>query len=467
MVMVEEKQNLVSVLEQLAFSIKNEIEDSLSRGIIQPEEEVYLRWKIDKFQYTEKGVTESAAHGEYITKKSWFRSSIKIEKTIKKFNEYSSALKLLTIISGEDKADHYLEYFVKKLIFQCLYESSFNEADINTLITTFLKDLNEEPVKYGAKVELDGIVMQPERIDFRLSDVNIILRQTKIEDLEKEFPVYGYRQPYRRTPSAILDIEFLGRQANEIQMKVGQTVATLRLFRVGSVKDISYRMRSESIIDIMASGTLTAGESEQCLEQYPIKEEDTQRLKRFWQAMMKTLPRSFYDFGETKLDYVTIAYKRYCDALVQNGVLERRIANSVMGLESLFLKGGETQELIYRLSIRIAKMFGLLDYDSYKVKETIKDAYKIRSLFVHGGHLSHKEKRKLESEYGDIRTFLLLILDYLRISIIIMIFDKKEKDEFIDLIDASLIDSQKEGKLNNFLNTPREYCWEGIAKWNQ
>lgn len=119
------------------------------------------------------------------------------------------------------------------------------------------------------------------------------------------------------------------------------------------------------------------------------------------------------------------------------------------------------------MSIRIAKIFGLLEYDSYKVKEAIKDAYKIRSLFVHGGHLSYKEKRKLESEYGDIRTILLLILDYLRISIIIMIYNKKEKDEFIDLIDASLIDSQKEGQLNNFLNTPREYCWEGIAKWNQ
>lgn len=465
MVTVEEKQDLISMLKQLAFSIKNEIRDSLSHGVIQPEEVVYLRREIDKFQYTEKGVTNHAAHGEYFTKKLWLKASTKIEESIKESNEYSSSLEFLTIVSGkEDRTAHDLECFVKKLIFQCLYNSKFDKADIDILITTFLKNLNEEPVKYGAEVELDGIVMQPE-IEFKVGDMNIILRQTKSEDLEKEFPAYGFMHHHLPwTPSAILNIESPGRQANEIQMKVEQTIAILRLFKVGSVKCLSYHMHSESITDIMASGTFTAGGSEKALEKYLIIEEDVQRLKEFWQIMIKILPCSLYKSEETKLDHVDIAYKRYCDALVQNGVLERRIANSVMGLESLFLKGG--QGLSYRLKIRVAKIFSLLGYDSYKVKEAIENAYKIRSLFVHGGHLSYKDKRKVESKYGDIRTFLLLLLDYLRISIITMIFNKKEKDEFIDLIDDSLVDKDKESQLNNLLSTARKHCWEGMAKWN-
>jgi hypothetical protein len=126
-----------------------------------------------------------------------------------------------------------------------------------------------------------------------------------------------------------------------------------------------------------------------------------------------------------------------------------------MGLESLFLKGGENQELIYRLSIRIAKLFSLLGYDSYRVKEVVRDAYKVRSLFVHGGHLSYKEKRKLNDKFGDINSFLLLLLGYLRISILMMVFIKKEKEEFLDFIDDALVDKDKDSQLNNLLNTAR------------
>ena len=262
-------------------------------------------------------------------------------------------------------------------------------------------------------------------------------------------------QPYLERPSAILNIEFLGRQADEIQIKVKQAITILRLFKVGSVKYISYHMHSESITDIMASGTLIAEKSAGALEKSQITEEDTQRLKKFWQTIIKTLPHSFYELGETKLDHLTIAYKRYCDTLLRNGVMERRIANAVMGLESLFLKVGEIHELIYRLSIRIAKIFSLLRYDSYRVKEIVRDAYKVRSLFVHGGHLSYKQERKLNDKYNDIRNFLLSLSDYLRVSIILMIFMKKEKEEFLDLIDDSLVDKDKDSQLDNLLNVLR------------
>lgn len=367
-------------------------------------------------------------------------------------------MKLLSNIFGKERVSFALERFVQKLTSDFFTRQKLSEEDIDLFVTTFLKDLKEEPLKYGAKVELDGIVILPERIEFKIGDTIIILRQTKIEDLEKEFPVYGFpMEPYLKTPSAILNIEFLGRQANEIQLKVEQAIAILRLFKVGSVKYISYHMHSESITDVTASGTLTAREAVSALEKSQITEEDVQKLKKFWQVMIKALPLGFYELGEARLDHITIAYKRYCDALLQNGVLERRIANAVMGLESLFLKGGETQELIYRLSIRIAKIFSLLGYNSYKVKEIIRDAYKVRSLFVHGGHLSYREKRKLNDKYSDIRSFLLSLLDYLRISIIIMIFVKKEKEEFLDLIDDSLVDENKEKQLMNLLNSVKTF----------
>jgi len=449
------KQEPANILKELASKIKKEVRDAVSKGTIRPEDEVYRRRKVDIFKYTEKGVEKFTCHEEYIVKKSWFRTSIKIQEYIKKSDTHSSAAKLLTKALGQkNKAARYLESFTGKLISRYLEEPKLRDAEVDVLLANFLKDIDGEPLKYGARVELDGIIILPKGIDLRIGDASIILRQTRVEDLEKEFPMYGFAmQPLFTAPSAILEIEFLGRQANEIQIKVEQAIAILRLFKVGSVIYTSYRMHSESIADVMASATFGAGVSLAAFEKSQIRKEDIQRLKIFWQRMMRSLPSSFYEYGETKLDHITIAYKRYCDGLLQNGVLERRIANAVMGLESLFLKGGEMQELIYRLSIRIAKIFVLLGYDSYKVKDIVGDAYKVRSLFVHGAHLSYKQKRKLNREYGDIRSFLLSLLDYLRISIIVLIFMKKEKEEFLDLIDDSLVDHDKDTQLANLLTS--------------
>lgn len=448
-------QDLTSTLKNLASKIKEQVKDSISRGKLHPDEEIYFKWKIDKFQYTEQGVTERSAHGDYTTRKSWIRAYSQIEKAIKKSEEYKSALELL-LQAGKNRTDYYLERFVTRLTSAYLHESEFSERDADTFVRNFLKDLKGEPLKYGAEVELDGIVLIPERIEFEIGDMNIVLRQTQIADLEKEYPVYSFGLQQRlNTPSAILQIESLGRQVNEIQVKVEQAVAILRLFKVGSVEHISYRMYSESVTDAMASGIASSITPPKSLEKSLIGEEDKQKLQNFWETMVRSMPSSFYDFGETRIDHIDIAFKRYCDALLQNGVLERRIANAVMGLESLFLKGGEIQELPYRLRMRIAKTLSLVGYDSYKIRALLRAAYEVRSSFVHGAHLTYKGKKELNAKYGDIRSFLQLLLDHLRISIIIMILIKKEKEELLDLIDDALVDTVKDGQLNSLLSTVR------------
>lgn len=454
-----QKEYLINGLKQLASRIKNEIEDSLSRNIIEPEEETHFRWKVDTFKYTDEGVTDYSASGEYVDRKSWYRAHIKLQESIKKYEEYAAVLEI-SKARGHDGVVQNIDSFVGKLVTHRLYQSRLDETDIDTYISVFLKDLDEKPLKYGAYVELDGIVMRPESIELRIGYTDIVLRQTKIQDMEKEFPVYAFMRPRGPTPSAILDIEFLSRDGREIQTKVMQAIAILRLFKVGSVKYISYSMRSESITDMTAGGTITAGQSEMALEKSLITQQDIPRLKSFWQSVSKALPQSFYEFGETRIDHLLVAYRRYCDALLQNGVLERRIANAVMGLESLFLKGTEAQELTYRLGIRTAKIFSILGYDPYKLKGVVKDGYKIRSLFVHGSHLSYKEKRKITTKYGDPRGFLLLLLDYLRISIIVTTFARKEKEEFLDMIDDSFVDKDKDSQLNNLLTTARDITAE-------
>jgi hypothetical protein len=142
--------------------------------------------------------------------------------------------------------------------------------------------------------------------------------------------------------------------------------------------------------------------------------------------------------------------------LLQNGVIERRIANAIMGMESLYLKRSETQELAYRLGVRVGKLLRMLGFDHHEVKRNLSDAYRIRSLFAHGSQLSYKEKRKLELKYKDLKNLLVTVLDYLRISITVAIVLKRGKDELIDMLDDSLIDNQKEDQLRSLLSSTKD-----------
>jgi len=437
---------LVDVLKQLAATVKKTVNGAISNGTIQSEEQVYFHWKVEKFRYTDKGIADFSAHAEYTTKRSWLRATIEIEETIKQHSDYSFALEQMADVFGKsDRLSHSLGYFVGELIHRYLYDSKLEEADINSLVITFLKDLREEPLKYGAEVELQGISLQPEIIE---PDFGITLRQTKIEDLEREVPVYGFGLPYLSHPSGILKIEFLGRRANEIQKKVELAIAILRLFKVGSIKWLSYRMYTESVTDVMASGTLTSGQKGAALDTCLVTQEDVPKLRKFWQTINSSIPTTFFEPAIGKTDHTAIAYNRYSDALLQDGILERRIANAIMGLEALFLKPGETQELAYRLSTRVSKLLSLVAYDPHEIKEILRDAYHVRNLFVHGSQLTYKKKKKLESKYKDVKNILLSVLEYLRVSIVLMLFNRKEKDEFIDLLDASLVDRKQEEQLD-------------------
>ena len=122
-----------------------------------------------------------------------------------------------------------------------------------------------------------------------------------------------------------------------------------------------------------------------------------------------------------------------------------------MGLEALFLKRTEVQELVYRLSARVGKLFALLGFDPFEVKKRIGDAYRVRNLFVHGSQLSYKERKSLSAKYRNLNELLFSVMDYVRTSLVVMVFTKIGKEEFIDRLDDSLIDEKRENELSQVL----------------
>ncbi len=147
----------------------------------------------------------------------------------------------------------------------------------------------------------------------------------------------------------------------------------------------------------------------------------------------------------TELENIQFAYQRYCDSLFSAGVFEQQVASAIIGLESLYLN--DSEELSRFLRLRISKFLGLAGLNPQHIQSVLKDAYDVRSYFVHGNKIDYKKRRKLQNKYKTENDFLREVLEYLRLSIIILLSMHRQKDELIDLIDDSFIDRKKEGEL--------------------
>ena len=250
--------------------------------------------------------------------------------------------------------------------------------------------------------------------------------------------------------NGIFDTTIFDSGINQIVHKI---IRILRLFKVGSVKFFVIRQFSDSITGMQGTGSSWGDEKSDSLERYVVSEPEAKILKNFYQAMDKKIPESFVRPMPDD-SFRDIAYKRYEDALMTNGTIERRIANAIMGLESIFMIEKE-QELSYRLRLRVAKLMSFFGFDPFEVKKIIRDAYGIRSTFVHGGLLTHKKAEELKEKHGTVKNLFLKVLDYLRISIVFSIFMTIGKDNLLGTIDNSFLDEDHLKQLEGFVSETR------------
>src|SRR6266536_143498 len=354
-------------LQKLAETILKTVTEAKANGAIQPEQEVLWKWNVNEFEYGESGITQSQASGQYITRKAWFKASLTLLKAILEAPEFSSVLAdLQTAYPTATKGD--FERFAGAILQNYLSIDSTDEVRGKNEETQrrFLNDLSGGLVLYNGKVELQGVTLQPTSISL---NAGINLRQPTREDLEKETRLIG---PWGHTmshPSAILEVELRATRGSNalLQGEIEKAVALLRLYDVGSVKWSSYETWSDSLLDLFGQGaTMKSGEQSHALETYYIKAETESNLKKFWHSMSASLPKDVYALETKQVSHITLAYDRYSDGLLHNGIFERRIANAVMGVEALFLE--ENQELSYRLELRTSKLLSLVGRNPLEVR---------------------------------------------------------------------------------------------------
>jgi len=314
--------------------------------------------------------------------------------------------------------------------------------------------LNGEAQEYRATVKLDGLVLRPDFIEL---DKDVTLRKPTREDFGKEVPLTPPPPPHEsplEKYTAILHAKVCAEEVIALHKEIDRELVVLRLFRSGAVRIVKYTIDTASIFRRAGvEGTIIGTELLRPEDKLLITQENIKPLKKFWSSMKGVmLPGFGYLDLQKKPDEVSIAYERYVDYF-KEGVPEKRIASAVMGLEALYLSPSEQQEMSYRLRMRVGKLLGLVGYNSDEVRNSINDAYGIRSTYVHGGTLKPKERQRLERKHGDINKFPERIMDYLRASIAALL-KKPSKTALIQEIDNSFLDSKKEEKIKKLLFMP-------------
>jgi hypothetical protein len=442
--MNEEKvERLTQHLTELGNWVRNHIDEQISKGLLKQEQVLVYRCNVTKFEYSQNGLGNHEESGQEVEREDWDqRSVLKILNSAKG----TEAWKML---AAEFGAEHPVWSFVTRLTSIKLERGDLPEPMLEGITNDVLRECQGQAIGYDLELHISGLAILTEPFKIHLPDGIVYLRPIVRGDIEVERPLarpMGFPEHFDAV--AVYDTTAVG--ISQAQKKVNWLLSLLRLAACGSVQNTSYAIDSNSCLSIASSGKFQAAVLGGKHRVGVVKEANRAQFVATCERVGEVLPSDIADEERTKVDPLAVAFHRFSDALFSRGVVERRIASAVMGIESMFMSDKDV--IGYKLAMRLAKLLGYLGYEPLRVKKAVSDAYTIRSKFVHGDNLGTKEVTKLSNQYSGLDQLLSHCLTYLRSLLIVTLLAVKEKDKRIALTDEALIDDSKSSELRNALD---------------
>jgi hypothetical protein len=445
-------ENLLPAFKDLLELIQSLVHESKVKRLAKPSMMLMNKWvALDPIK-TETGVRMSRTQQQLFQKADWSRASFQILDKIKasplrqSFQEKLSAAEAVNL-------DHDLDDAIRKIIVKSFNAEALNAND---LLDYFLKKIANVPVPAWSDIEVYGVTVKDiQNIGFTIGNRRFIFRQLDVPDFEKESLV-GISSDSRFgvvPPNSILRIEMNAWRPLELQFEAQKATVLLRLFKVCSVRFSRHTWETLSPFAMIVGSGGTMEPIWGANHEIVLTKESGDTLQQFWNSVEPKLPAELREPSSQNVTTVSIAYERYCDSLLSNHPIERKITFAIMGLEAIYLRELEVQELMYRLQLRVCKTLSKLDFKNKEVRSDLKEGYNIRNSYVHGGHLSDKEKIKLEKKGIAVNELAYKLLDYLRISILHLIISKQGKTEFMDLLEDSFIEKSRDDELQSIFKS--------------
>ncbi|MFA4824390.1 MAG: hypothetical protein WC593_04450 [Methanoregula sp.] len=437
--------------------IESTLKSEIKKGTLQVAISLFDRWEVASLDYKDTGFHLSM-RGTQIKKPFTINTSIKIAEIVHKSPEYCNLIEFLkTNTHIEENPVNLVNYFIIQTIEKYFENTArffenpnFFKSETDRFVEALVADLKNESNKTRMIVEFYGIILHEDEI--KLSP-EIILRKPIPEDFNTETISYTFfNQTDFPEPTAFLDISLQAKCRQDLYNEITKTIAVLQLFRPMSINWHIYQIHSESFNPCFERKDPPI-EKHLVFENYILEKEEVDDLKDFWKMVYPILPQNLNSSEENNFTFISNAYRFYSDSISQNGMFERKIASAVIGLDSIFLKTINEDKKSKQLTLRISKLLKNENFAPTTIKDVIGDAYFCRSKYLHGELLSNNDKERIAKKYGgNVNNLLKTILEFLRISIVILFhFQSGNKEKFLDMIDMFLKDENGSQRLIEFL----------------
>jgi len=440
--------NISTLLQELVKETIKLCDEWIKEKKLRKEAQFYQKFQVERFEYKEDGGIQVSGSFPIIKREEWIISDIfKLIEHIKTLPIFKDCIAYVAeeytshFPNSKAQAEFWVSEFLQKTILEHLNGNFDPGKDLVEYIVTFIHDLEGNPIEWEIKVWLEGIGMKVDEIEI---EKGTIIRKPTVSDIEYEYPLGMplFEQTLLHHPSAILEMKKRIKLQPAIYPDLERIIIALQLYKVGSVSKTRIYWKPKSFLRFGGISTPTHWWS--TTYRYSLDESDAEELPQFVAKIKDKLPIEEKTGHPITTVPLGIAILRYQDAILKPEATENKIAYAVMGLEALYLKTEEKEELSHRLAQRVAKLLSFFEEEPIKVYKVVKKAYNIRSRFVHGSPLQNKKPQ-------EVKEILDNIIEYLRKSILTFIQLQKEKKEFLSLIDDALLEKQKDIKLQDLI----------------
>lgn len=434
--------NLINIAKEINVKI---IELS-NFNTIAKKEIMYLKTEISEFKFEIDSV-KSFSRSRSIINKSEYGSSLSspISQLLEKSSNYHNCIQAISTFYSMPIGPVYywLSSYSLRLAVSLLENDEESEVTVNNWAYNFLQILNEELV-WNIKIHLNGIWAIDKEVKLTK---NITLRQPVASDFESIEYIEGTSEKDWRSVSSVLELQLTGSQYQQPENEIHMIIDMMRLYRLGSVVDIQISQHSNKpTLGFTGSLTHHYGYTH-FIYKYGADFNDKESFENFIYHMQDVIQEV-----RNQKTPIGIAYQRYESALFDKSI-ESRITSAISCLEALYLSGNSEGELTRTLRQRAALLIGIIcKKSSIDIYMEMRDAYSIRSKFVHGSILKKSKSKDTSKLCEAIMNYARIsLLSYLQLKIAL---NEQTKVKFLDeKLDTALIDFVAREKLVEFVKS--------------
>ncbi len=140
---ISTEKSIIDSLEHLGHMIIDTIKQGKRENIFPLYKTQYIKWKLDSFEYTEKGPKVGGAQGEHFLKTDWIMSNYYVYKTIEKAKQYKELINELEN-NFTNFVESYLHDYVVKISRECFEESLQSDTKSKIPIDPSLSRVGED-----------------------------------------------------------------------------------------------------------------------------------------------------------------------------------------------------------------------------------------------------------------------------------------------------------------------------------